>query len=68
MLSELDGSRRQALLNEIGDIQTIITCTGYDEFVNSRLTIDRLLQVTNGSVAEAAAPEQGPDTDDKPQE
>ena len=64
VLSELDGSRRQALLNEIGDIQTIITCTGYDEFVNSRLTIDRLLQVTNGSVAEAAVP----DTDDKPQE
>ncbi|MCR5676349.1 MAG: DNA replication/repair protein RecF [Lachnospiraceae bacterium] len=52
VLSELDANRQNALLDEIGGIQTIITCTGYDEFVNSRLTIDRLLQVTNGQVCE----------------
>ena len=50
VLSELDKNRQKALLDEIGDIQTIITCTGYDEFVNSRLTIDRLLKVEMGTV------------------
>ncbi len=50
VLSELDKSRQKALLDEIGEIQTIITCTGYDEFVNSRLKIDRLLHVQNGTV------------------
>ena len=50
VLSELDKNRQKALLDEIGEIQTIITCTGYDEFVNSRLKIDRLLHVQNGTV------------------
>ncbi|MCR5092449.1 MAG: DNA replication/repair protein RecF [Lachnospiraceae bacterium] len=52
VLSELDGGRQRALLSEIGGIQTIITCTGYDEFVESRLTIDRLLHVTDGKIEE----------------
>ena len=33
VMSELDSSRREALLEEIKDIQTIITCTGYDDFI-----------------------------------
>ena len=36
VLSELDSSRQNYLLNSIGDIQTIITCTGLEEFVNNR--------------------------------
>ena len=50
VLSELDSNRQNYLLNSIGDIQTIITCTGLEEFVNNRFEIDRVFQVTNGKV------------------
>ena len=50
VLSELDGNRQNYLMNSIGDIQTIITCTGLEEFVNNRFEIDRVFKVTNGSV------------------
>lgn len=33
VLSELDGNRQNYLLNSLSDTQTIITCTGLDEFV-----------------------------------
>ncbi len=51
VLSELDSNRQNYLLNTIGDIQTIITCTGLDEFVNNRFEIDKLFKVTEGSVS-----------------
>jgi len=50
VLSELDSNRQNYLLNTIGDIQTIITCTGLDEFVNNRFAIDKLFKVVNGAV------------------
>lgn len=50
VLSELDSNRQNYLLNSIGDIQTIITCTGLEEFVNNRFEIDRVYKITNGSV------------------
>lgn len=50
VLSELDSNRQNYLLNSIGDIQTIITCTGLDEFINHRLEIDKIFKVTNGSI------------------
>ncbi len=50
VLSELDSSRQNYLLNTIGDIQTIITCTGLDEFVNNRFEIDKLFKIENGTV------------------
>ncbi|MBE5839090.1 MULTISPECIES: DNA replication/repair protein RecF [unclassified Butyrivibrio] len=50
VLSELDSNRQNYLLNTIGDIQTIITCTGLDEFVNNRFEIDKLFKVTEGTV------------------
>ena len=50
VLSELDSNRQNYLLNSIGNIQTIITCTGLEEFVNNRFEIDRVFKVTNGSV------------------
>ena len=52
VLSELDSGRQNYLLNSIGDIQTIITCTGLDEFVNNRFQINKVYKVTNGSVEE----------------
>ena len=50
VLSELDEERQNRLLSAIGDIQTIITCTGLDGFVDGRLTINKILKVTNGTV------------------
>lgn len=52
VLSELDSSRQNYLLNSIGDIQTIITCTGLDDFINNRFKINRIFEVINGSVKE----------------
>ena len=50
-LSELDANRQNFLLDSIGDIQTIITCTGLDEFVNNRFSINRIFKVVNGVVS-----------------
>ena len=50
VLSELDSNRRNFLLDSIGDIQTIITCTGLEEFVNHRFEMNRVYHVSNGAV------------------
>ncbi len=50
VLSELDSNRQNYLLNSIGNIQTIITCTGLDEFINNRFEINKVFKVTNGTV------------------
>jgi len=50
VLSELDSHRQNYLLNNIGDIQTIITCTGLDEFINNRFEIDKIFKVSNGII------------------
>jgi len=50
VLSELDSSRQNHLLNSIGNIQTIITCTGLDDFINNRFEIDKIFKVSNGIV------------------
>lgn len=50
VLSELDTNRQNYLLNALGGIQTFITCTGLDEFVNNRFAIDRLYKVEDGQV------------------
>ncbi len=50
VLSELDSSRQNFLLASIGDIQTIVTCTGLDDFVNNRFEINRIFRVENGTV------------------
>lgn len=51
VLSELDSSRQNYLLNSIGEIQTIITCTGLDEFVNNRFEINKIFKVSNGIIS-----------------
>ena len=50
VLSELDNNRQNYLLNSIGDIQTIITCTGLEEFVNNRFEINKVFKVSGGEV------------------
>lgn len=52
VLSELDSSRQNYLLNNICDTQTIITCTGLDEFVRNRFQINKVFEVISGQVFE----------------
>lgn len=52
VLSELDSNRQNYLLNSIHDIQTMITCTGLDEFVRNRFQIDKVFHVIDGHVSE----------------
>lgn len=52
VLSELDSNRQNYLLSTIGNIQTIITCTGLDEFVNNRFEINKIFHIENGKIAE----------------
>ena len=52
VLSELDSNRQNFLINSIGDIQTVVTCTGLDEFINNRININKVFKVTNGNVSE----------------
>ncbi|HJA99750.1 MAG TPA: DNA replication and repair protein RecF, partial [Candidatus Mediterraneibacter merdavium] len=53
VLSELDKHRQNYLLDSIHDIQTIITCTGLDEFVNNRFSINKIFHIKNGHAANA---------------
>lgn len=50
VLSELDNHRQNYLLNHINSTQTIVTCTGLDEFIRNRFPIDRVFKVINGTV------------------
>ena len=52
VLSELDRNRQNYLLDSIHDIQTIITCTGIEDFIDSRLTLDKIFNITNGTIRE----------------
>ena len=55
VLSELDSNRQHYLLQSIHDIQTLITCTGLDDFINSQFRINKIFRVTNGSVSNLEA-------------
>ena len=50
VLSELDTNRQNKLLNVINNIQTIITCTGVDEFINNNFKIAKTMLVKNGNI------------------
>lgn len=50
VLSELDKHRQNYLLDSINDIQTLITCTGVDDFVNHRFSINKVFHVQHGQV------------------
>jgi len=50
VLSELDRKRQNYLLNSIHDIQTIITCTGLEEFIANRMDCDKIYRVEEGTV------------------
>ena len=50
VMSELDSKRRAALLSTISDLQTIITCTGYDDFIKQRINVDKIYKISNGKI------------------
>ena len=50
VLSELDMNRQEYLLDSIHDIQTLITCTGLDDFVKHRFHLDQVYKVEAGIV------------------
>ncbi len=52
VLSELDRKRQTQMLNSIRNGQTLITCTGLDDFVDNRFHIDKLFSVNAGTVTE----------------
>ena len=54
VLSELDSSRQNYLLQSISDVQTLITCTGLDEFVEHKFAMDQVYRVSCGHIEEAA--------------
>ena len=51
VLSELDSSRQNYLLESISDIQTLITCTGLDDFISHQFQINKVFQVVQGTVS-----------------
>jgi len=50
VLSELDKNRQSYLLDNLVDTQTIITCTGIDEFIKNRFSLNTVYNVKNGSI------------------
>lgn len=50
VLSELDSSRQNYLLNSISQVQTMITCTGLDDFIDKRFHINKIFKVVDGRV------------------
>lgn len=50
VLSELDSTRQKCLINSLGGIQTLITCTGLDEFIKNDFISDSVFYVENASV------------------
>lgn len=50
VLSELDRSRQTQLLESIQGIQTIVTCTGLEEFINQQIKIQKVFEIINGKV------------------
>lgn len=51
VLSELDSNRQHYLLESIFDIQTLITCTGLDDFISNQFQINKLFHVVEGTVS-----------------
>ncbi len=50
VLSELDSERQQYLLNSIKGVQTLITCTGLEDFVRHRIETETIYHVSNGVI------------------
>jgi DNA replication and repair protein RecF len=52
VLSELDQHRHNSLLDSIHGIQTLVTCTGMEDFVSRRMQIDRVFHINQGKATQ----------------
>lgn len=52
VMSELDSKRQNHLLKSLNGIQTIITCTGLDDFIENRFSMDKVFNVEKGKITE----------------
>lgn len=52
VLSELDRNRQNKLLENISGVQTVVTCTGLEEFIKNRIKYDKVYRVTAGTITE----------------
>ncbi|MGN0241701.1 MAG: DNA replication/repair protein RecF [Candidatus Weimeria sp.] len=50
VLSELDSNRQKDLLKSLSDTQTLITCTGLDDFVKNQYHVNKVFEVKNGVI------------------
>ncbi len=50
VLSELDRNRQNYLLENLKGIQTIITCTGLEEFIENGININQTFEIVDGSI------------------
>ena len=50
VLSELDRNRQNYLLEQIQGVQTIITCTGLEEYIQSGIGIDKTFHIVDGMI------------------
>lgn len=57
VLSELDSRRQDRLLKSLKDIQTFLTCTGLDDFVERSMNVGKKFRVTEGTMTEEASNE-----------
>ena len=49
-IRDRDSNRQTYLLDSIHDIQTLITCTGLDDFVSHQFHINKVFKVVKGEV------------------
>ena len=49
VMSELDSNRQNHLIDSLNDIQTIVTCTGLDEFIEHRINVNKIYKIVNGT-------------------
>lgn len=50
VLSELDSDRQNHLLEKLKGIQTIITCTGLDDFIENNVKVDKVFEIQDGEI------------------
>lgn len=51
VMSELDSKRQNQLLDSLDEIQTIVTCTGLDEFIENRINVNKIYKIVNGTAS-----------------
>lgn len=50
VLSELDNHRQIALMSQFENLQTIITCTGIDDFIKQRIINKKMFYIKDGQI------------------